>query len=241
MRWLALTVPLLGCAETFDVDVQGVLLDGWEGAAVGLPGATLETVALDGRVVDTTTSADNGWFRLAADPGQQNLVVVRGEGLMTASFQGNPGLNPRFRIPNGEIFGVRESAWEAERARWDGCPGLGERATLFGKLQIEGFVGGEDGELVAVQTGRAVLRLADGPVREPCYLDADGFYDPAATRTGPQAEVLFADLPAGGHLLEVTYEPIEDVEQTWVYEVYVLPDMLAPRVPLLVPFAPGGQ
>lgn len=232
----ALALALSACDEAFDVDIQGVLVQGWEAGAPALGGASITTLDARGDEVAQTISSSSGWYRLAASPGQPNIVVVEGEGLVRSSFQGNPGLNPRFRIPNGEIFGVPTQTWSDEVDRWDGCPGLGTGATLFARLEIEGFVGGGDGEVVPVQTGYATLRLADGREIEPCYLDEDGRYSPTAARTGPSASLLAAGLPAGVHELELRYEPFQGIEQTYFYQVQLVADTLAPRVPLLVPF-----
>ena len=231
----ALALALTACDETFDVDIQGVLVSGWEDGAQALPGAEIATFDARGGEVARTVSSSSGWYRLAASPGQPNVVTVEGPGLTRASFQGNPGLNPRFRVPNGEIFGVTERAWADERARWEGCPGLGTGATLFARLEVEGFIGG-DGEIVPVQSGEGLLRLADGRELEPCYLDDDGLFSPEARRTGPSAALLFAGLPAGLHQLRLRYEPLEGIQQSHWYEVRLLADTLAPRIPLLVPF-----
>lgn len=239
MRRFALPLCLMAaaaCSDSFDVEIQGVVLDGWEAGAQGLGGARVRTFDRFGDEVASTTSRDSGWFRLPADPGQLNLVTIDGPGLKTAVFQGNPGLNPRFRIPNGEVHAVSEARWQAELERWEGCPDLDRGGAVIARLEIDGFVGGEDGEVVRIATGYATLRLADGRDFEPCYLDEDGTYDPAATRTGPRATLLFAGLPAGNHRLEVTYEPLERLERTFLYDVRLTEGAIVPRMPLYVPF-----
>jgi len=224
------------CTDHFDVEIQGVVLDGWDRSAGGLGGARVRTLDRFGDEVASTTSRSSGWFRLAADPGQLNLVAIDGDGLKTAVFQGNPGLNPRFRIPNGDVLAVTESRWLAELERWEGCPDLDRGGALIARLEIEGFVGGEDGEVIRIGSGYAEMRLADGRDVAPCYLDEDGDFDPAATRTGPTAMLLFTGLPAGEHRLQITYEPLERLERTFFYDVRLLDGAIAPRMPLYVPF-----
>lgn len=235
-----LALLLLGCTDSQHVDIQGVVLDGWHPDAPPASGVTVRTLDEEGAEIDTTLAADNGWFRLAAAPGVPNVVVIEGEGQIPTAFQGNPGLNPRFRIPNGDIFVVSEARWAEEVERWEGCPGLdAEGGVVLARAEFDGFVGGDDGEVVIVESASAELRLNDGRVFEGCYLGEEGVYDPLAFRAGETGYFLFAGLPPGGHILELTYEPVPRLELRYRYEIRLPPGAHAPQIPLLVPFEAG--
>lgn len=238
-RLLVLSLLACACVDTFDVALQGLVLDGWDEDAPPASELTVQTLDEDGDEIDRATSAANGWFRVGAAPGVTNVVVIDGPEHVPTTFHGNPGLNPRFRIPNGEVFAVSEARWSEELERWEGCPTLeNEGGVLLARPLFDGFIGGEDGEVVLVESSFATMFLNDGRALEPCYLNEEGVYDPLTFRVGIGGYLLVGGLPVGGHVLELTYEPVPGLERRYQYEIRLPPGAIAPRVPLLVPFEP---
>lgn len=234
----SLVLLAVGCAPEPASEVQGVVVVDWDPEAPPAADVTVEAFSLDGERLAATQTAENGWFRLPTEPGVTNLFVVDGPGMIPAVFAGNPGLNPRFRIPNGLLFAVTESRWATELERWEGCPGVeGDPArALIAELYLEDFTSGDDGEPIRVERAFAELLLNDGRTVEPCYLGEDGQYSPQARMTGPHSALFVGDLPEGGHLLEVTHEPVQGgLRQVYTYPIYRHPGALVPQVPLLVP------
>jgi hypothetical protein len=236
IRWGVIAAALVACSDAHTTHLQGVVVHGWEAGAPPTSGATVRTFNAAGDELDQTETSTNGWFRAEADPGRVTVVHIDGAGLVPAVFQGNPGLNPRFRIPNGEVFAIPSTRWSAELDRWEGCPHRDEPGTLFAEVAIDGFIGGEDGEIVRAQSAFAEVFLDDGRSMEPCYLDEDGVYSSSARRVGPEAVFLLGGIPPGRHVVEVTYEPIPRLTRIYVYDLIMTEGAVAPRIPLLVPF-----
>jgi hypothetical protein len=228
-----------GCLDPGTVELQGVVVDGWEASAPPIEGATVTTVDDDLETVDQTTSQAGGWFRLEAVTGARTRLRIDGEGLETTWFSGQSGAEARLRIPNGQVFALSETRWAEARQRWEGCPRLDlEGGILVGEIRVDGFEDPEVDGLLRVQTGRVVVQLGDGTALTACNLGEAGVYDPDAVTTGPTATFLVGGVPTGTHSLIVVWTPVDGLEREVVFDVFVEDGTIAPRFPLLVPFEP---
>lgn len=237
MRSALLFVLLTACFDPGTLQLQGAMVDGWDDDAPPAVGVVVETLNDDLEVVDTTESREGGWFRLDTPAGGRVLLVTGGEGYVEGvSFAGQSGLNPRMRIPNGQVFALSEARWQAELARWEGCPGLDQGAIVTGDVRVDGFEDPDVDGLLRVQTGQIRVETAEGATFDACYLNEGGTYDPDATSAGPTARFLVAGIPEGEHLLVVDWVPFEGNGLTANYTVWVPEGGVAPRFPLLVPF-----
>jgi hypothetical protein len=237
MRWPLITLLSVACLDPGTVELQGVVVDGWQLGAQPAAGVLVRSLDEDGVEVDRTTTSDGGWYRVDALAGGRSFVVVDGDDLVPASFSGVSGLNPRLRIPNGQVFAVSSERWAAEAAAWEGCPGLGVGGAVFGEVNVLDVTTGGS-EPFRVETARLSLLTAGGVELAACYLNDEGTYDPAAGETGPLARFMVAGVPAGRHSLRLEWTPFEGFDESADYDVHVPEDGLAPRFPLFVTFSP---
>jgi hypothetical protein len=234
---LLIAAASVGCDEQF-VDLQGVLVQGPDGDRSPASNATLEALDEDLKVVSETTSHDDGWFRLEAPAGQRTFVQVSGPGLVTASFSGKAGLNPRQRVPTGELFAVSDELLDGWREVWDGCPGADtDGGWMIGEVQALGWRH-EDGTPMIVEQAVLVVRTQQGDLKTACYLSNDGLYDPDATQTGISGRFVVPDLPPGRHRAEVTWEFANTPGTTSWFELHVPQGGIAPRWPLYMELSP---
>lgn len=230
--WMCIAV-LAGCARgSAGIEVQGVARDGPRGD--GLPG--VEVTALSRALVelDRTTSGEGGWYRLVlADQADFVHVTLSGEGLRTTSFGGEPGLNPRIRVPNGQSIALTDTRWDELLETWEGCPGLGERGAIYGTVQIADVVA-EDGDPLPITTGDLRVELPDQTVKRACYLGESGVYDPEADVTGERATFLIPDLPSATLRVSLSWRPVDTQTEVVDYAIWVPEDGVATTFPLLV-------
>lgn len=223
----------LGCTEDIGlVEIQGVTRNGPDGLAIG----QVQVTALDlfEEELEQTQSREDGWFRLAIPRGTGGVHVrLEGPGLRTSVFSGDPGENPRIRVPNSHAIVYNEESYSALSSKWDGCPGLNQGGMIIGRLEIADFTE-ENGEPLLVSTGDVRVQFPDETVRRACYVGESGLYDPDATESGPTGEFLVPNVPAGAHLVVVSWNPVASLTLSNEYIVWLGEGHIAPRYPLLV-------
>ena len=238
MRWSMVALLGAACLDPGTVELQGIVLQGWDDGAQPAGGVTIRTLDEVGTEVDRTTSLDSGWYRLEALAGGRVFLSTEGDGLVPSVFSGVSGLNPRLRVPNGQMFAVTSDRWEAEAALWDGCPGVGTDGSVFGIVELLDFEGGSDTGPIQIQTARIKLVTEDEREIPACYLDDDGVYAPDAAETGIRSRFMIGGVPAGRHTIQLDWTPFEGFDESATYDVWVPEDGLAPRFPLYVTFTP---
>lgn len=238
MRRIMIALVGASCLDPGTVQLQGVVVEGWEEGAQPAAGALVTTLDEDGMEVDSATALDSGWYRVEALAGGRAFLRVDGDGLVPAAFSGLSGLNPRLRIPNRGIFAVSTDRWASELETWAGCPGAGEGGSVFGRVDLLDFESGGGGGPVQVKTARLSVTTADGQDLPACYLDDSGDYDPDAEQCGATSRFFIPGVPPGRHTIELEWTPFEGFDEAESYQVWVPEDGLAPRFPLYVTFDP---
>lgn len=240
MRSLCL-LPLfaLGCAED-TVILSGRLGDGPGVDAPGLSGAQIEVVDTEtGEQLIVGTSSSDGAFSFLVPPGRNVAALVRGEGLVTASFGGVTGFID-VALDDGSLYGVSPDLVSQWRKDFAGCPSDDARVFAFGRMEYSNLKGDQKGLSPIAGGGRAELLTGADPVLA-CYLDPKTErYEPTADRTGATGRFAIFGVPDGSSALDVIFEWGPNLFDTpGAIEVYV-PDtneeVVVPYLPLRLEF-----
>lgn len=239
---IGLLIPSLGCVQP-TVQLSGTVYSSHERTSPPQAGARITVVDFDGAVLDQAETDGSGQFTVVLPEGTEIVAEIRGEGLATATFPGISGLDPIAQLVDRSLYAVSLEEAEAERARFEGCPGAAESSTLlFGEMRLHGLVDPETGENPTVNTGRVDVHSVEGGQWSACYLDADGaLYDPGAPWTGDSGRFAVFGMDAGLHDLDARYELLDDY---WLGELYpawvpAQDELVAiPMWPVFVPFDP---
>lgn len=198
-----LLLLLTGCSG--DVELVGRVAR-FQGSTDDAVGARVTLHDADFASLDETLTDANGLFSLVAPRGSEIHLVIAGEGLVPAVFPGESGLQDRFAVPDGRLWGVREEDVAAWRADFAGCPGAeGAGGILFGTTYLA-LAGADPATLFPEPLSFAYAEPSETPGEgrvTACYLDDDGVPDPTARRTGLTGRFMIFGIEGGPWTLTV--------------------------------------
>jgi hypothetical protein len=153
--------------------------------------------------IDAVVSDDTGAFSVQVRFGSSVFLDLQADGYVRTGFSGAIGISD-YEVPDGELWMRSEDEQDAVETAFSGCENLEDDGVIDGEILMA--LPKEDGTFKAfVETGWAKAVLEDGTEVEPCYLDAEGNYDPDAVYTGEQGRFLIPGV-SGKVQLDVGYD-----------------------------------
>lgn len=230
IRSALIVLALSGCQPTRYQPISGVINVGpYEGDGVATEG-TVSILDTDLEVISSGPIGPDGSFEVTGIEGENLVARVDGPGFEAAHFSGHVGIGP-LEVPEGEIFAWPTLASFEARTAFGACSVPG--AMVPGEIRIFG-VTDDQGVSPSLNNAWAFLYGSDGVEIPACYLDDEGVYDPAATRTGASGRFAFFGVPAGRYDLAYGYDLSDEYVVEHGVAIVVPEDGVVPLYPAWV-------
>jgi len=193
-----------------------------------------------GAIYDRSNLAQDGSVSALAPAGSFIFAEVQPKGRRPASFTGLSGLDPVYKVADGELYGWPEAEDASWRASFDGCPGVaGGSGSVLGEVRVLDLTDPVSGEHPLAGTGLVELWSFDTEETYlPCLLDGDvgESFDASAIYTGFTGRFAFFGVPEGVYLLSAALE-LGGSTLEWSDQIVYVPEGgVAPRFPIWVSF-----
>lgn len=225
----------LACTPEFgNVVMNGIVHDepDWDGTAV--EGAQLTVVGEDLAVVGESVTASDGSFLVDVPAGQPFFLTVGGDDFVPTHFSGTAGMSD-FYAGDGYPWVARPDWIDALRTEFSACPAVdAPGAVVAGDVRL--FIQGQNDldQLPPVNTAHVSVYPAEGDTVDACYLDDDGVSVADAWDTGNDGAFAAFGLPAGGIVVEISFEDFDQMYPVVLYQFVVADSGFVPLYPALV-------
>lgn len=180
---------LLGaCGGTPDfLTMNGTVFESSDGTEA-IANVTVNVFDVAFETIDSVVSDEAGAFSAQVRFGSSVFIDLEADGFVRTGFSGAIG-TADYDVPDGELWMRSVAEQETIEAAFSGCENLDSDGMIDGEIIMA--LPNDDGSYKAfVETGWAKVILEDGTELEPCYLNAEGSYDPDAVYTGEQGRFL---------------------------------------------------
>lgn len=226
---------LLACTDSLGtVAMNGIVHDEPDGQGLVVSGAALEVVGEDGAVVGEATTAGDGSFVVDVPAGQPFFLTLGGDGYVPTHFSGTAGIND-FYAGDGYPWIAQPTWLDAVRTEFANCPDVAaEGGVVAGDVRL--FIQGmsELESLPPVDTAHVTVFPAQGDSIDACYLDDQGASVADAWDTGTNGAFAAFGVPAGGIVVEISFEDFDQMYPVVLYQFVVDAGGFVPLYPALV-------